>query len=197
MRYKYAWSTVINANYAQWTPDTGKEPQFEFKACAGAHLENMQDQMNLMTRPQLVFMEAGGNNADFYPMADACLFRTDPNKEYKPNYENDNPNKPEGACRKEIQLVRGRLQGNDMVDRVVQTIHTWRGHKSVMGGDASLFLIGYGRFFALDSQCDKWNFNVFWDRETQNVVAGMRQEFNELVRKLPRQCHPFASIRPH
>ncbi|KAF2828722.1 SGNH hydrolase [Ophiobolus disseminans] len=57
-RYKYAWSTVIDGSYAKWTPDAGKEPEFEFKACSGARLENMNGQMDKMTRPKLVFMEA-------------------------------------------------------------------------------------------------------------------------------------------
>jgi hypothetical protein len=146
----------------------------------------MQDQMDQMTRPSIVFMEAGGNNADFYPMADACLFHADPTKKYGTKYEKDYNNPPDGECKKEIQLVRDRLQGNRMVDQIVQTIHTWRGHRSVMGGDASLFLLGYGRFFALDKACNDWNFGVLWDPDPQNVVVGMRQDFNELVRKHPR-----------
>lgn len=184
MRYKYAWSTVVNASYADWMPD-GKEPQFEFKACSGSKLENMMDQMDQLTRPKVVLMEAGGNNADFYPMADACLFHADPNrKDYGKKYEDDDPNKPKGECRKEIQLVRGRVQGDDIKNKVVDTIHAWRGHKAVMGNDASLFLLGYPWFFAFAEECDKWHFNVWWAKENQNVVMDMRKEFNELVRTL-------------
>jgi predicted SpoU family rRNA methylase len=73
MRYKYAWSTVVNAAYSEWTPDTGKQSIF---ACSGAHLEDMMNQMDQLTRPNLVLMEAGGNNADFYAMADSCLFQS-------------------------------------------------------------------------------------------------------------------------
>jgi hypothetical protein len=53
---------VVNANYAKWTPEASKEPEFEFKACSGAKLQNMGEQMDKMTRPKLVLMEAGGNN---------------------------------------------------------------------------------------------------------------------------------------
>lgn len=190
MRYKYAWSTVANAMYAQWTPESGKESQFEFKACSGAHLENMKDQMDQLTRPKLVLMEAGGNNADFYHMADACLFQADPSKTYGPRYEDDtDPEHREGECRKEIDLVRSRLQGDNMKNSVINTIHTWRGHRSVVGNDASLFLLGYSRFFGpdLDDACDKWNFAVPWQTQPQNVIKEMRGEFNELVRMLPER----------
>jgi hypothetical protein len=36
----------------------------------------MMNQMDQLTRPNLVLMEAGGNNADFYAMADSCLFQS-------------------------------------------------------------------------------------------------------------------------
>ncbi|KAH7088317.1 SGNH hydrolase-type esterase domain-containing protein [Paraphoma chrysanthemicola] len=184
MRYKYAWSTVVNSNYSQWTPDTGKESVFEFKACSGAHLEDMMNQMDQLTRPNLVLMEAGGNNADFYPMADACLFQANYTKDYGTKYEHDNdPKNRTGECRREIDLVRSRLQGDAMEQKVRDTIHAWRGHKAVVGNDASLFLLGYARFFGpdLDPACDKWNFCIPWKMKVQNLVAPMRADFNELV----------------
>ncbi|KAF1934566.1 SGNH hydrolase [Clathrospora elynae] len=190
MRYKYAWSTVVNDAYAQWTPNTSLEPGFEFKACSGSHLgDDMMNQMDQLTRPKLVIMEAGGNDANFYPMADACLFQKDHNKAYGTSYEDDSAENPTGECRKEINLVRGRLQeknaegNNNMQNTVEQTIHRWRDHKAVVGNEASLFLLGYARFFGpdFDEACDKWNFNVFWGSGTQHVVSAMRKEFNELV----------------
>jgi hypothetical protein len=63
-RYKYAWSTVVDARFTDWVPG-GKdahEPSLEFRACSGAKLEDMKSQMDKMTRPKLVIMEAGGNN---------------------------------------------------------------------------------------------------------------------------------------
>lgn len=181
MRYKYAWSTVVNASYADWVPD-GREPQFEFKACSGAHLEDMMGQMDQLTRPKVVLMEAGGNNADFYPMVDACLFHAAiPPKKYGTQYEDDDPNNPQGECRKEIGLVRSRLQGDGMKNKVADTIHAWRGHKAVVGNDASLFLLGYPWFFALAEQCDHWHFNVWWALQNQNLVKHMREDFNEMV----------------
>jgi hypothetical protein len=123
MRYKYAWSTVINENYATWAPDAGAESQFEFTACSGAHLENIKDQMDKLTRPKLVLMEAGGNNADFYPLADSCLFHQDLNKNYGPSYENetDTTQEPKGECRREIGKVRDRLTGGNMELTIVNS----------------------------------------------------------------------------
>ena len=48
---------------------------------------------------------------DFYPTADSCLFHSDPRKDYKTPYELDNAEKPNGLCRYEINMVRGRIAG--------------------------------------------------------------------------------------
>ncbi|KAH8726885.1 SGNH hydrolase-type esterase domain-containing protein [Phaeosphaeriaceae sp. PMI808] len=183
MRYKYAWSTMVNAGYAQWTPDTSKEPEFEFRACSGVRLENMEAQMDQFSRLKLVLMEAGGNNADFYPMAISCLFQPDPGHDYGKNYEDDtDPNNREG-----------NVEGdgfNDKVKRVTATIHTWRGHRSVMNSDATLFVLGYARFFApdLDDACDDWNFVSQWRvfSKPQKLMKGMRQDFNDLLDSMNR-----------
>jgi hypothetical protein len=184
MRYKLARSTVVNATYSEWAPDNSIPPEFEFKACSGAHLENMEGHRDQLTRPKLVLMEAGGNNADFYPMADACLFQASNTKDYGSRYEDDtDPQNRKGECRKEIDKVRASLQGNSMQELVTKTIHMWRGHKSVMNNGASLLVLGYARFFGtdLDDACDKWNFAVPWRFQAQNVVKDMRAEFNELL----------------
>ncbi|CBY00480.1 hypothetical protein LEMA_P016100.1 [Plenodomus lingam JN3] len=188
MRYKYAWSTVVNNSYDRWTPKTDQTSQFEFQACSGARLEDMPRQMDKMTRPKLVLMEAGGNNADFYPMAEACLFRNNRDKDYGKFYEDDDPEKPEGQCRREIGLVRGRLTNpasdpneRSVKDKVIDTIKAWRYHPSVGGNEASLFVLGYPWFFGLDSACNDWTFSVVYAKEKQKVVSAMRQEFNDLI----------------
>jgi hypothetical protein len=197
MRYKYAWSTVVNENYAKWAPYPDVGSQFEFRACSGARLDSMKEQMDKLSRPKLVFMEVGGNNADFYPLADSCLFHQSSDKKYGPNWEEEIDSKnPTGECRKEIGKVRDRLTSGNMdkfQDDIKQTIHTWRGHKSIMGNDATLLVLGYGRFFALDQACDEWSFNVFWASKTQNVVSGMRKEINDLVSMLVSKfCSQYA-----
>ncbi|OCK74994.1 SGNH hydrolase [Lepidopterella palustris CBS 459.81] len=191
MRYKFAWSTVVNASYADWLPD-GEEPQFEFEACSGARLDGMMGQMDQLTRPKVVLMEAGGNNADFYPMADSCLFHGDPGKKYGKNYEDDDPNDPKGECRVEIRNVRGRVEGDDLKNKVIDTIHAWRGHKAVMGNEASLFLLGYPWFFAYGEKCNDWTFSVFYSGQKQMVVMDMRKEFNELVDHVNRAIREAA-----
>ncbi|KAH9864340.1 hypothetical protein J1614_010274 [Plenodomus biglobosus] len=188
MRYKYAWSTVVNGSYDRWTPKTDQASQFEFHACSGARLEDMPRQMDKMTRPKLVLMEAGGNNADFYPMAEACLFRNDRDKDYGKFYEDDDPTNPEGRCRIEIGLVRDRLTNpppnpdeRSMKDKVIDTINAWRAHPSVGDNEASLFVLGYPWFFGLDSACDDWTFSVVYAKDKQKVVSAMRQDFNDLI----------------
>lgn len=188
MRYKYAWSTVVNGSYADWLPE-GTKANFSFKACSGAWLEDMMNQMDqLETQQKVVLMEAGGNNAIFYPMADACLFHSENNpfnrRVYGTVYEDDDPKNPTGSCRKEIGWVRSRVEGDGIKDNVTDKIHKWRGHKAVVGNDASLFLLGYARLFAEGPECNEYDFEVFYAlrNETQKVVLEMRKEFNELVR---------------
>jgi hypothetical protein len=144
MRYTYAWSTIVYNNYTEWAPEPNDIPDFEFKACSGSHLgKNMKDQMDQTRRPEMVMMEAGGNDAIFYPMADACLFKSNRTRTYGPKYEEDNdPNNVQGECRKEIREVRKRVTGNFIYNLVVETIDIWRTHPAVFGNDASLFLLG-------------------------------------------------------
>ncbi|KAF2028051.1 hypothetical protein EK21DRAFT_102129 [Setomelanomma holmii] len=149
MRYKYAWSTVVNEAYP---------------ALLGCHLEDMVNQMDKLTRPKLVMMEAG-----------------DRNKDYGKNYEEDDPEHPVGECRIEIKNVRARLSENSIQSKVEETIHAWRAHKSVIGHDASLFLLGYGHFFALDKACDGWNFNVLYSTQLQNLTSGTPEDINDLA----------------
>jgi hypothetical protein len=183
-RYKHAWSTVVNALSADWIPD-GREPQFEFKACSGSRLgDDIMRQMDQLTRPKVVLLEAGGNDADFYPMADSCLFRSDYWTDYGDPYDKDDPKDPKGRCRIEIGLVRERVQGNTIKDKMVDTINRWRAHKAVTGNDASLFVLGYPHMFGEAEFCNTVSFSVqyrFFGRT--NVVLEMRREFNDLVCK--------------
>lgn len=184
-RYKYAWSTVVESHGSDWLPDDRKA-KLEFVACSGSRTDNVMDQMDKTTRPKVTLMEIGGNNADFYPMADSCLFHSDWNKDYGTFFEDDNPDNPTGECWREIKLVRGRLDSNDIKNNIVNVIHKWRGHPANMGNDASLFLFGYPWFFGDNKECDNWTFNVFYANgdKRQNVVQGMRTQFNQLVRTL-------------
>jgi hypothetical protein len=177
---------VVAAEYEKWAPaNAPREAELEFRACSGSRLgDDMGNQMDLMSRPKLVLMEVGGNNADFYPLADACLFHAE-GKDYGKTYEEDKgpPGNREGECRREIDLVRGRLTGQAMVDfqtGIKNTIHAWRGHKSVMGNDATLMTIGYARFFAEGISCNKFTFNVPLT-PPQLILLEMRKEINELV----------------
>jgi hypothetical protein len=184
MRYKHAWSTVVNASYSDWTPNPDQSPEFEFRACSGAHLgDNIKDQMDKLSRPKMVLLQAGGNDAIFYPMADACLFHANITKDYGTKYQDDNPESPTGECMREISLVRGRVQGNDIRKGVEDTINMWRSHPAVTGNDATLFMLGYARFFALDDACNDWDFGIALQNTTQrqNVVRGIREDFNDLV----------------
>jgi hypothetical protein len=117
---------------------------------------------------------------DFYTMADACLFRRFPFKKYGANYEDDNAKNPQGECRKEIALVKGRVY-NEVQGSIRKTIDMWRGHEAVMGNDATLMVLGYGRFFALGEKCNNWSFSVLWSTQPQKVLMEMRKEFNDIV----------------
>jgi hypothetical protein len=164
----------VNDAYKDWTLETNRITDFQFEACSGAHLgDNMRDQMDNTTRPKLVLMEAGGNDAIFCPMADACLFKSNNSRTYGKLYEDDDPNNPEGECRYEIGQVKGRIEGDNIKNLVVQTIDMWRKHPAVGDNDASLFLLGYAGFFApgLDPACNQWDFGVQYANEVDNTLC--------------------------
>ncbi|KAF1949771.1 hypothetical protein CC80DRAFT_510256 [Byssothecium circinans] len=121
-RYKYAWSTVVEGHGSDWLPDS-KKAKLEFVACSGSRTDNVMEQMDKTTRPKVTLMEISGNNADFYPMADSCLFHSDRDKDYGTFFEDDNPDNPTGECWREIKLVRGRVESNDIKNKIVNVIH--------------------------------------------------------------------------
>ncbi|OAL45455.1 SGNH hydrolase [Pyrenochaeta sp. DS3sAY3a] len=183
-RLIHAWSTVVDARYSEWAPDKNKKPQFEFKACAGARMENMMEQMDQLTRPKIVFMEVSGNDADFYPMADACLFHQYPLTTYGPRFEDDDRNEPKGLCMKEVKLVRDRIENAEFQKKYHTLIDNWRAHKAVVGNDATLFVHGYPWFFgpAMDDYCEKSTFQIAINPfPAQYLVKSLRLEFNTLI----------------
>lgn len=108
--------------------------QLEFQACSGATLDQMNAQMDQIdpgTKVKAVVMEAGGNNANFYPLADACLFHYKldgySRHDYGPDYEEDNAEDRKGECRHEFDWVRSRVdQTSGLKEEVRKTIHLWR-----------------------------------------------------------------------
>ncbi|KAF2108526.1 hypothetical protein BDV96DRAFT_670960 [Lophiotrema nucula] len=88
-RFINAYSPVVNSSYEHWMPP-GKTPKFAFEACSGARSD--------------LTAEFGGNNLDFYPLADACLFHRQWDKDYGKTYTEDTETDPEkmGACRHEF-----------------------------------------------------------------------------------------------
>lgn len=163
------------------------EPKFEFVACSGRHIDQVLEEMDHTTRPKVVLMEIGGNNAEFYPMASACLFHDDKEKDYKPHYEDDDRENPKGLCRKEINLVRDRLTGQgatDMGNAIKDMINNWKGNSHVWNGGASLFLLGYAKMFNDQTKgkgtCDEWTYSIVGAPSQSKVVSAMRTDFNDM-----------------
>lgn len=99
---------------------------------------------------------------------------------YGPSYEDDNATDRKGECRREIHEVRRRI--NEDVDPIInKTFNDWRDHEAVKGKDATLVVLGYGEFFGLSEECDKWSFGVFWALFKPKIVMEMRKEFNDIV----------------
>ena len=152
-------------------------------------MEHMSEELDkcVNRRPEITIMEVSGNNADFYPMADNCLFHQW-GYGYGTLYEDDDPNNPTGSCRKSIAQVRENIK--KIEEEYKNTINMWKGHRASQGNDASLITVGYGRFFGMNDECDNWNFQVpikWWTSPilwpaTQTVKKAMRQEFNDMVR---------------
>jgi hypothetical protein len=112
-------------------------------------------------------------------MADACLFHSSPGKDYGKRYEDNNPEKPDGECRREINLVRSRIPG--LEQQAVDVINTWRYHQSVRGNEATLMYFGYPWFFGMNPECNAWSFTAQWTSQEQFLVEEMRIDFNDIV----------------
>lgn len=164
-----------------------------FGACSGHKLGMMWNEMDhLARRPELYIMEAGGNDADFYPMADACLFNREfdnvpdkwlepkipTRKDYGPEYPD-----PKGECMKGLKHVQDTIgaNGSKIKAKVVDTINMWRSHTKTQHMDATLIVIGYGRFWAEGTECDKWSFAMPWSLKKPKLHLQMRKDMNHLV----------------
>lgn len=159
-----------------------KKAKLEFKACSGSTTDDMMDQMDQTTRPKVTLMEVGGNNANFYPMVDACLFHSDRGTDYGPHFDDDDPNDPKGKCWKEINLVQGRIESNEIREAYVGVIDDWRAHPHNAGNAASLYAHGYPWFFGDNKECDEYTFASIWANDkTQMVTQGLRAKMNSLV----------------
>lgn len=130
MRLSHAYSTQVRDMAKDWVPE-GKEVDLQFKAYSGSRLENMCEmdyrqgiQMDLLDRPKVVLMQAGGNNADFYPIANDCIYHSDGAK--LPLYEDDPEGK--GPCRTSLRRTKEKIENSNFKDLVIRTIHEWRGH---------------------------------------------------------------------
>lgn len=179
-RLKEGWATVIRDLGKEWGPE-GYEPKLCFEACSGRKMEHMSEELDKCAdfRPEITIMEVSGNDADFYGMADNCLFHKW-GKNYGTLYEDDDPANPTGSCRQSIAQVRENIKGIE--SKYKDTINMWKGHRANQDNDASLFTIGYGQFFGMNDECNDWNFQVpIPFVGTQRIVKEMREEFNEMV----------------
>lgn len=187
-RLKNAWATVIEGHGEEWGPE-GHKPKLCFEACSGRHMSQMGEELDkcVQYRPKVTVMQVAGNDADFYPMADACLFLSDPRADYGPAYEDDDPENPKGKCRQEINRVRGNILGTNgnkaIKDQYIDTINMWKNHRGSQGNDASLYTVGYPHFFGLSDVCEKWTFQVWtWPITIRQAVkVEMQRDFNDLV----------------
>ncbi|ORY09828.1 SGNH hydrolase-type esterase domain-containing protein [Clohesyomyces aquaticus] len=191
-RYKYAWGPMISSHYSDWSKGRGDQ-EFMFGACSGHRLGMMWNELDhLPRRPELVIMEAGGNDAEFYPMADACLFNSEWDnipenwndlklpkpKDYGPEYPD-----PSGECQKGLKQVQDTIGqgGSNIKAKVIDTINMWRGHSKTQNMDATLIVIGYARFWAENTECDNWTFALPWAANKPKLHLQMRKDMNNLI----------------
>lgn len=155
----------------------GKKVDLQFKACSGSRLANMCNepyrqgiQMDITTRPKVVLMEAGGNNADFYPISRVCIFQQDGAK--LQFYEDDTDGR--GPCKSSLSNTQAKNGGSGLKDQFINTINAWRGHPQVFGNEASLYLLGYGTFSADGN--DRNDSTFFWNHPQQMLTKQQRQD---------------------
>ncbi|KAK6065489.1 hypothetical protein SCUP515_11205 [Seiridium cupressi] len=192
LRINHAYSVQVHQDQS-WVPEN-KVQDFSFTACSGARLVNMGAepfngyiQMNEVgTQPDIVTMQAGGNDAGFYNVASSCIFH-DNLRDYGPVWPN-----PDGDCVKAIDAVRSFV--NDRTRKFTSdTVADILDHDSVkINPNFRLYVIGYAHFFNVDdgsTWCNDQTFSLFWNTQAQpqKLLLGLRRSINDLVEILNQQ----------
>ena len=137
----------------------GWQEYFSWAACSGSRLVNMQNQIgNTGSSPRLVTMHAGGNDANFFGIADNCVFHSQ-SKDYGLNY-NEDPNRT-GACAKAIDSAKNYI-ANSLGKDLNNTIDSIMASDNVKSQpDFLLYVLGYAQFFNGDTTwCNGHSFGV-------------------------------------
>lgn len=179
---------------------------FHFAACSGARLDNMGNepyrgyvQMQAVgVSPSFVTMQAGGNNAGFAAIADACMFRYEWGLDYGADYPGD------GECARRIQAAHDYIENpwwrspfGGSLERDLQiSLGQILGHPPVKPSNSfkHLYLIGYAHFFNTDDDntwCDSASFGLGINGRPP-LTLELRRALNDLVERLNRKLEKVA-----
>ena len=138
-----------------------------------ASTEFGQNQMAKLESPDLVLMQAGGNDAGFYLVALNCIFQFDPTAPLKRDYD----------CDEAINNARGYLNG-DFTEHLTNTWNdVFKAKAANADKDFHLYQIGYAHFFNLGDSgawCNNESFGVT-PLNQPKLTQEVRQGINDLT----------------
>ena len=179
-----------------WKNDT--KSSFNFPACSGKKLEDMRGQIsNAGSSPSLVVMTAGGNNANFFKVADGCIFHSNWSMDYGAIYVDDTART--GACAQAIDASKAIITGT-MDKDLKNTLDDLLVADNVkLNPDFLLYVTGYAAFFnPKDDWCNHHSFGITSFPPLSNAL---RSDINTLVTQLNTvyqntiQNHPSKKVR--
>lgn len=137
---------------------------FSFRnvACGGATTRSViWDQLRSVWHADLVTIQVGGNEVDFFPVLNECIQQWH----------------PFSTCDRELDRARGITQSTEFVEAYDRMVNL---ASRVQRQDAVLLILGYARFFNDETeQCNNATFSL---TNPVNILSNkLRRTFNELV----------------
>lgn len=141
-------------------------PYFEYPACGGATTKSLVwEQPFLGANKDLVTIQIGGNEVDFFPILNECIQQWH----------------PLSSCDRELDRARSLIQSTSFIERFHDMLRFIKRHR--VPDDTLVFVLGYARFF--DAETEQCNNATFSLTNPTNVLSNeLRREFNTLVRLL-------------
>lgn len=162
----------------------GNTAVFDFAACSASKLGDMAHEggqiIHTGSAPDLVIMTAGGNNAGFFGVADACVLHSTKGQNYGPNYADDTSRT--GACAKAIDASTKYIKDQLGKDLKATMDDIFVADNVKANQDFLLYVTGYAAFFNLgDDWCNTHSFGV---RSWPPLSHAVRNDMNELATKV-------------
>ena len=156
--------------------DIPNDPAFQFtlQACSGALAEDVQKTQHIGNEADLATLTVGGNNANFGPIVDSCV--------YGLTYTSLN----EDNCNQALSATKENI-ANNVLNPVWNTV--WNILNDAKSSTFQLDITNYTKFWnAQSTQCDSISFS-YWGgtNAAYTMTQARRQAMNDLTDELNAQ----------